>query len=164
MKKVLLLLIGLIATTTVAQAQLKVAYTNADSILMALPDTKLQQEQLQNYGNKLQTQLVNQQKELEDKATKLEGEKNDLPQIVLQERVKELRQLEENLNKFQQSAQQDLQRMEQQLLGPVFEKIQTGIDAVAKANGYAFVLPENMLLYADPQHDITQKVIAHLTK
>jgi len=164
MKKVLLLLIGLIATMAVAQAQIKVAYTNADSILSALPDTKIQQTQLEGYGKKLQDQLTNQQKELDEKVAKFEKEKNDLPQIVLQERVKELRQIEENLMKFQQSAQQDLQRMEQELLGPVFEKIQTGINEVAKANGYAYVLPGNMLLYADPQHDITQKVITHLTK
>jgi outer membrane protein len=162
MKKLLLVLFCL-CSLQAAHAQIKIAYTNADSILRALPETKAQEEALRSYGQILQTQLQRQQKALEDKMAELEKEKDNLPQIVLQERVKELRQMEENLMSFQQDAQRDMQAKEQELVGPILERVEKGINEVAKELGYAFVLPENVLLYADPANDITQLVIKKLT-
>ena len=36
------------------------------------------------------------------------------------------------------------------------------IDATAKEKGYSFVVPSNVLLYADPAHDLTNMVIKKL--
>lgn len=161
MKKFLLVFVGLLAMN-LAQAQIKIAYTNADSILRALPETKVQEGVLQKYGEQLQNELQSKQATLEEKANKLKAEEASLPQIVVQERYKELQELDQKLRQFQQRAQQDLAAKEQELLSPILQKIQTAIDDVAKANGYAMVLPENALLYADKTHDITQKVINKL--
>ena len=161
MKKLVLTLVALFAIQF-AQAQVKIAYTNADSILRALPETKVQEGVLQKYGKQLQKELQSKQSTLEQKAKTLEAERDDLPQIVLQERVQELQELDKKLRQFQQRAQQDIAQKEQELLGPLLQKVEKGIDEVAKENGYGLVLPGNSLLYADEAHDITELVIKKL--
>lgn len=163
MKKLLLALMAVFAINFAqAQTQVKIAYTNADSILRALPETKVQEGVLQKYGEQLQLELQSKQTTLETKAKKLESEKDNLPQIVLQERVQELQELDQKLRQFQQRAQQDIAQKEQELLGPILQKIEKGINEVAKEKGYGMVLPANALLYADEAHDITELVIAKL--
>ena len=60
--------------------------------------------------------------------------------------------------------QGELYQLQEQLLGPVYIKIQNAVDLIGREEGYDFVLNTStgLLLYALPQHDITNKVIDRL--
>ena len=145
-----------------ANAQIKVAYVNADSVLNALPETSVKQKELEAYAKVWETTLQEKRADLEKKIKEIrEGEKT-LPPVILQQKAKDAEELRNSLLKEEQTAQQDVANKESELLGPLLKKIRDGIDKVAKDNGYSFVLPANVLLYADEQHDITNKVIVAL--
>ena len=76
--------------------------------------------------------------------------------------------MQQNLIAFQKTAQEDIQKKEQTLLAPLYDKIQVAIDAVAKANNFTLVLnaydgtSSPNLLYAQASSDITPLVLKHL--
>jgi len=68
--------------------------------------------------------------------------------------------------KFGQDGQ--LARETEKIINPIREKIKTAISAVAKEEKYSFVFDKTeqiqVLLYGDPNHDITFKVIDKLKR
>ena len=53
------------------------------------------------------------------------------------------------IQQFEQIAQQDIQKEQQKLMSPIYEKVKNTINEVAKAGGYSVILPGNALIYAD---------------
>lgn len=164
MNKRVLVLIALLAFFGIgsAQAQIKVAYVNADSVLSALPETAVKQQELESYAKYWQTELEKRRNELATKYKEITENEKTLPPVILEQKAKAAEELRQSLVKEEQKAQADVAQKEQEIFGPLLKKVRDGIDKIAKDNGYSFVLPNNILLYADEQHDITNKVITHL--
>ena len=73
---------------------------------------------------------------------------------------KELRQLQERIQEFQQSAQEESRKKEADLLKPIVEKAKTAIAQVAKEVGYSYVFDANSagMLYKPEGDNITPAV------
>ncbi len=145
-----------------AFAQQKIAYADQDSILVSLPEFKGQQKILESYGKQLQATLADKEKELQTKYAEFQQGQGDWIPEVLEEKAKEIRQMEQGLQEFQQNSQLKFSQKREEILSPLMQKIQDGIDTVAKEGGYNIVLPISMLLYADKADDITNQVITKL--
>ena len=143
---------------------MKVAYVNSDSILVKIPEYKVQLKTMEAYQKQLSMQAEQQQKEFETKAREFEQNKEVWAQLVLEQKYKELQQLEQNRYEFQQKAQQDIMRKEQELLAPLSVKMQEAIETVANEKGYTYVLHEQSLIVKDKSHNITQDVINKLAQ
>ncbi len=63
--------------------------------------------------------------------------------------MKEVEGMKQSLGAYQQQAQKDLQEKEFNLLKPIVEKADLAINAVAKAQGFQYVLDSAMLIVAD---------------
>ena len=61
--------------------------------------------------------------------------------------MQEVQELDQKVNQFYQTAQQDLQRQEQQLLQPVQQKMVEAIQSVGQENGFAMILPNGVAAY-----------------
>jgi len=145
-----------------ASAQMKVAYVDSDSVLNALPETAEKRKLLEDYAQVWQKTLQDKRTDLEKKIKEIQDNQTTWPPVILQQKAKDAEELRDSLLKEEQTAQVDVANKEQELLGPLVEKIRDGINKIAKENGYAYVLPSNILLYADDTHDITNKVIKSL--
>ena len=55
-------------------------------------------------------------------------------------RIQELQEFEQNIREFQAQAQQEMQKKQQELTSPVFEKAKNAILTVGKAKGFDYVL------------------------
>lgn len=79
---------------------------------------------------------------------------------VREAKEKELSDIQQRIEEFQQTSQQELQQIQQNLVAPIYEKVQNAISKVAKAGNYALVLDKNSALYIDPAQvtDITSAV------
>lgn len=164
MKKVLaaFAFVFALAVALPSQAQVKVAHADADSILSSLPEFKAQLKTLETYGKQLNSTLEAKQKEFQTKYQDyLQNEANWIPEII-QEKQRELQQLDQGLREFEQTSRLNLARKEEEIMAPLREKIRKGIEDVAKEMGYAYVLPGTALLYANPADDITSAVIKKL--
>jgi outer membrane protein len=65
-------------------------------------------------------------------------------------------------NFVNQEAQQMMNQHEQELLAPIQEKAVTTSQAVAKENGYAYILPKEQLIAFPAADDILQLVFKKL--
>jgi len=147
------------------QAQeLKIGYVDTDSVFGTLPETQVQQKQLESYGKQLQARLEQKQKVMQQKYQ--EAVQKVQAGGVTAEQQKaleaELREMQSDLQKEQTAAQANLTKKENELLAPLYEKIRTGIQMVAKQEGYTYVLSNNVLMYGEEVHDITNLVITAL--
>lgn len=163
LKKFTLILLALFAFSQANSQSLKIGYVDTDSVLISMPLFKTQQTTLQTYSKQLQTQL----KTTLEKSQKRMGE---LQQKVKSGEMKESEAQEEaykmqlELQNAEKQAQQSLAKKEATLLEPLYEKIENAIQGYAKANGFTYVLSEQMFLYGNEANDITAKIIAEVIK
>ncbi|PWJ44412.1 OmpH family outer membrane protein [Sediminitomix flava] len=142
-----------------ASAQTKFGYVDLDSVIRAMPEYQTQMTQLESYGKQLEASFINKQKEFEAKYKEYVANRETWVPLVLQEKERELQQLDASLKEFQQKSQQDMMQREQAALIPMQQKAVKGIEDVAKEAGYSQVLPITMLLFNNGKDDITGKVI-----
>lgn len=123
-----------------AQKQLKIGHINSNELLMAMPERNTIETEIQNHAKQLETQLLTMQRELETKYQDFQSKESMMSEAIRKDKIKELTGLEQRLNEFQESAQEDLQKKEQELTEPLITKAKNAIEAVAKENGYTYVL------------------------
>lgn len=85
-----------------------------------------------------------------------------LPPAVKDQYQKDLFQLTQTLQGWQEIAQQAYQNKQNQLLAPVMRKINEAINAVAKEKGYTHVLSREALLVAPDADNLLQAVAKKL--
>lgn len=165
MKKVLKLTLAVVcvmfSTSLFAQ---KIGYINTDEIITNMKETQDAYTQLEAYAKDLQAQAETIQVEFNNKYQEFQKGYDTMSDAVKQLKEKELTDLNTRIQEFQQVAQQDLQNKENELLAPIYEKVKTTIDEVAKAGGYTLILPGGALIYVDPAQvkDIASEVKAKL--
>ncbi|MBQ8437528.1 MAG: OmpH family outer membrane protein [Alistipes sp.] len=165
MKKVLKLTLAVVcvmfSTSLFAQ---KIGYVNTDEIITNMKDTQDAYTQLEAYAKDLQAQLETIQVEFNNKLQEYQNATETMTDAVRQLKEKELTDLNTRIQEFQQVAQQDLQKKENELMAPIYEKVKNTIDEVAKAGGYTIILPGSALIYIDAAQvkDIASEVKSKL--
>lgn len=172
MKTRWIFVLAFLAVAATANAQdggLKIGYTNAEFILSNMPEAREIESELKVHEEKLSAQLEAKTKDFQAKYQEYQRTAPNMIPEVRADKEQELQNLDQSIRKFQQDAQQSLQRKQAELLQPVFDKIQKAIDDVAKANGYTHVFnsgqPDvglNILLYARDEDNISDLVLKHL--
>ncbi|HET6569168.1 MAG TPA: OmpH family outer membrane protein [Rhodothermales bacterium] len=154
-----------------AQAQsLKVGYTDHELLIVNMPEYAQVQQQLQEeYANgqqQLQTLAASYQEEVQD----YQKRQSLMTDEARQAKEKELLQTQQDLQKQASDKEQALQQHQAELMAPLWEKVGTAIDAVAKEEGLDLVLraqigaAQPLILYANPEHivNITDDVARRL--
>ena len=165
MKKVLKLTLAVVcvmfSTSLFAQ---KIGYVNTDEIITNMKDTQDAYTQLEAYAKDLQAQLETIQVEFNNKFQEYKNATETMTDAVRQLKEKERTDLNTRIQEFQQVAQQDLQKKENELMAPIYEKVKNTIDEVAKAGGYTIILPGSALIYIDTAQvkDIASEVKSKL--
>lgn len=167
-KSFVIALASVLLITWSAAAQtttLKIGYTSAAQILPAMPEFKVKQTEIQSYAKMLEDELKKRQEDIQKKLQDLETKGSTMIPVVIQEREKEIRTLQQGIYEFQQTAEADLQKKEKEALDPLYDKVQKAIDDVAKENGYTLIINgtdgsgASSILYSDPSLDVTNLVL-----
>lgn len=148
MKKLILLALAVFAFGFAANAQ-KLAYINMQRLIEAMPERDSALVKLQNYEKELGDQLELIQVEYNNKVNDLQKQLPTMTDAVKQLKEKELRDLQNRYMEFQQSAGEEMQRMENQLMQPILTKAQEAIKKAGKAGSFAGVFNETVLIYHD---------------
>ena len=138
----LTLVAALVLCSTTLFAQ-KFGYINTQELIAAMPERDSAQVKLQNYTKELGTQLESIQVEFNNKYQEYQKSMGSLTESVRQLKEKELQDLQTRYEEFQQMAQQDIQKMQAQLMGPVIERAENAIKKVGKANGFLVVFDQS---------------------
>ncbi len=136
--KTLLLAITLTTGMFVANAQ-KIAHINSEELVAAMPQTKAMQDELakmaQNFDNDYKAQATALQ-------AKLEKYQKEAPSKTDEENAKrqqEVAQLQQKLQLYLKSAQEEMQKKQMDMIKPIIEKAQKSIQDVAKEKGIKYV-------------------------
>lgn len=165
MIKKVLLAIALICPMLLSAQTLKVGLVNFGEILQAMPETTAAQTQLQEVSAKYDAEY----KKLAEEMNRLVEEYQKMPETELpaikERKTRELNDYSQKMQQFEQTAMADLQKMEQDLMAPIQQKIVQAVESVGKESGYSLIEmynPQLTLFYADPVKDITPEVKAKL--
>lgn len=155
-------------TNTTGDTQ-KLGYADTDYILAQLPDAKKVDTELKAHAAQLEAQLKAKADDYEKKLKDFQANAGKWIDAVVKDKENELRQLQAAFQKFQQDAETSFQKKQQDLMAPLYEKVGNAIAEVSKENGYSFVITlnatgggGNVLLYKDPQFDVSPLVLKKL--
>lgn len=154
------------STTTMAIQ--KIGHADWEYIFSKLPELKKIEVELVTFEAQLQNQLKQKRQELETKYKTFQTLPETTPEAIRKDKEAELVYLQQNIQQFQQEAQQALQKKQSELMAPVFTRVGKAIEEVAIENGYAYVMnPKtsgamDFLLYASEKYDISDLVLTKL--
>ena len=147
--------------------ELKIGYTNADYILSVMPESRTVESTLKAYESQLQKQLKDKYTSFQDKAAKYQQGASSMPEAERTKTENELQSLQQEIQKFESEAQNNLVKKRNDLISPLYSKIGSAIEAVAKENGYTHILSSgssstNVVLYAREQDNVSNLILAKL--
>lgn len=163
MIKKILLAVALLLPVCGASAQttLKIGLVDTNSIIQAHPDTQAAQTKLADASKKYEDEYAKLGEEMRRLYDEYSNMKADELPAIKERKTKELQDQQTKVQAFEQNAQQDLSRMQQELLAPIIQKVKDAVESVGKENGYSMVqnyTPDLVLYYAAPVTDITPLV------
>ncbi len=167
--RIVLTTIAFCAFTFSSHAQ-KIAHIDIDSLIFAMPEYPAAKKASEDYYKQLLSQLEGMQKEYQEKLAEYQEKSkpgaNAWSDAIKAVKEKEIRDLEQRIQEFQQTAQSDFQKKNEELTKPINVKARKAIEQVAKENGYKYVLDSGkgggIVLYSEPTDDIMPKVKAKL--
>lgn len=157
LKSILLTAILVIGGSISANAQAKTAHVDVNEIMTKMPAILEAKKQLEKITQTYEGEFTTMRNEYQAKVTKYSAEAEKNTDAINQERMKEVADMEKRIQDFGQTAQQELQKKEQDLFKPIQEKVKLSIAKVGKAKGFQYVLDASMILLADGP-DITADV------
>ncbi len=167
MKK-LLLAVLLVLPMTIAAQTLKLAHLNSQEILTAMPETTTAQNTLKSLQDKYRTEIQKTQDEFQKKMADYQKavQAKTLPENIEERRRKELEDMASRAQQFQKDAQTNLQKKEQELMAPIYTKLDDAIQKIGAAEGYTYIfdLARMPVAYVNTATsvDLTSKVKASM--
>lgn len=128
-----------LAAITLPAAAQKFGHIDSQALLMAMPERDAAEEQLEQQAAMYQQQLQEMQQELQKKYEDYMAKAETWPEAIRKTKEKELNQLQQGLQDFSQTAQQDLAKLEEDLLTPMINRAKDAIEAVGKENGFTYI-------------------------
>lgn len=157
-----LLLAILIAFPATMFAQ-KFGVINTQSLMEGMPEIKEVNEQLQAASKKYEDEFTKLREQFEKDYNDFNALDESTPQTIKDRRMQDLQALDARINQFRQTAQEDLQRQQQQLMAPVQEKVMKAIQTVGEEQGFTFIFENMMPVYTGKDvTDITDTVRTRL--
>jgi outer membrane protein len=156
-----------LSAMSLAQAQLKVGYTNAEYLLGLLPEAKQIEADLTAYEKQLQNQLQAKYADLQQKIADYQANEASYNDLIKADKQNEITALQQSLQEFQVNAEQSMMKKRNDLLAPAVEKIGNAIKEVAEENSYTHVFSAgspgfDVLLYAREEDDVSNLVLEKL--
>lgn len=167
LKKIALLMMLVLPMGVFAQ-NLKFGHVNAQEIITVMPEFTKAQNDLQALQKQLGGELQRTQEEFNKKYQEFQQAmaKDSLPANIAERRQKELQDMMQRQEQFQQEAEQQMQKAQGDMLAPVYKKLDDAIKAVGVAEGviYIFDLARTAIPYVNESQSVnlTAKVKANL--
>lgn len=166
--KRMLLFCCLLGWTAAADAQTKIAYINSATVMEQLPEAQDAQKQIDALAQQWQTELTQMAAEMQRKVDEYDKRKLIMSDKRRAEVEKELQELDKKIVDFRGQkfgTNGEMFTKQNDLMKPIQEKVFKAVKDVADEESYDYVVDRSsstMLLFANPKHDLTQKVIAKL--
>ncbi len=165
MIKKVLLAIALICPMLLSAQTLKIGLVDFAAVLQAMPETTAAQNQLKEVSDKYAAEYQKRGEEMNRQMTEFQNmPENELPAIK-ERKAREISDYQQKIQQFEQSASQDLQKMQNDLMAPITQKITQAVESVGREGNFSLIQmydPQLVLYQAAPVEDVTPAVKAKL--
>jgi len=162
MKKTITL-VAILLTAAVAMptlAQQKFGHIDSSALLEFMPQKAKAEKDLEAFAIPFNDELKKMAAELEAKMGSFEATQEGMTKLVRQTKVTEIQDMQTRIQQFQENAQAEIGKKEQEVLGPIVETARKAIDEVANEKGYSYVFDSSLgvLLFMKDADDIMAEV------
>lgn len=140
--------------------EVRLGFVSTDRVLKEASTAKAAQTKLEQEFSKREKELVDQGANIKSMADKFEREAPTLPETQRQARQKQLLEQDRDFQRKRREFQEDLNARKNEELQLVIQRANKVIKDIAVAEKYDFVFQD--VVYVNPKHDITDKVIKAL--
>jgi outer membrane protein len=158
MKKIsFLIVLALFSTASFAQT-LKFGHINSAELIQMMPETKGADSTLKRHAEQLDAQLKGMTAEYQSKLQAYQQKMDSMPDAIRTVKEKELTDLGQRIQDFQQTAQDGIQKKKEEVYGPIFKKAEDAIKQIAKDKSYSYIFDTSpnlgTVIYAQESDDI----------
>ncbi len=147
MKKIIILLA--LAMPMLVSAQ-KLGHVNTSELFAQMPEVAKIKLQMDTIQSQYENQLAMMQEEFQKKAEDYQKQAASMTDAIRQIREQELQEMQQRIQLFYQTAEQDITKKQQELLAPVHERMAKAINAVGEKEGYTYIFDSAAMVYVSP--------------
>ena len=144
MKKIIIVM--MLALPMLASAQ-KFGHINTQELFAQMPEVAQVKLKMDTIQNQYETQLASMNEEIQKKAQDYQAQEATMADAVKQIRQQELQEMQQRIQLFYQTAEQDIQKKQQELLAPVHEKMAKAIKTVGEREGYTYIFDSAAMVH-----------------
>lgn len=145
MRKSLFAAIALFFACFTLNAQnLKFGHIDSSVLIQMMPATKQADSTLRKYAESLDNQLKAMSVEYQTKLQTYQSKADSLPDAIRATKEKELSDLGQRIQDFQQTAQESIQKKKEELYSPVLKRAEDAIKQIAKEKGYSYIFDTSL--------------------
>ena len=144
MKKLIVMLA--LALPMLASAQ-KYGHINTQELFAAMPEVAQVKLKMDTIQSQYENQLASMNEEFQKKVQDYQTQEATMAEAIKQIRQQELQEMQQRIQLFYQTAEQDIQKKQQELLAPVHEKMTKAIKAAGERDGYTYIFDSASMVH-----------------
>ena len=155
MKKTVMIAAALILACSAAFAQTqKFAHVNFNELIQLMPEMDSARVQIDAASKDTQETSESMIMEFQSKYQQFNEKQSTWTPAVRDSKQRELTDIQNRIQEFEQASQQDLTQLQNTLMAPIYQKAQDKVHELAKAQGVIYVFDASTLLYVDDTQSI----------
>ena len=144
MKKVIIAMMLMLPMAISAQ---KFGHINTQELFAMMPEVNKVRLTMDTINNQYENQLASMNEEFQRKYQDYMAQEATMADAIKQIRQQELQEMQQRIQLFYQTAEQDIQKKQQELLAPVHEKMTKAIKAVGDREGYTYIFDSAAMVH-----------------
>lgn len=144
MKKIIIVMLLIVPMALSAQ---KFGHINTQELFAQMPEVAQIKLKMDTIQGQYEAQLASMNEEIQKKAQDYQAQEATMPDAVKQIRQQELQEMQQRIQLFYQTAEQDIQKKQQDLLTPVHERMAKAIKAVGERENYTYIFDSAAMVH-----------------
>ncbi len=144
MKKVIIAMMLMLPMAISAQ---KFGHINTQELFAMMPEVNKVRLTMDTINNQYENQLASMNEEFQRKYQDYMAQEATMAEAIKQIRQQELQEMQQRIQLFYQTAEQDIQKKQQELLAPLHEKMTKAIKAVGDREGYTYIFDSAAMVH-----------------
>jgi len=144
MKKVIIAMLLMMPLAISAQ---KFGHVNTQELFAQMPEVAQVRLKMDTINNQYENQLASMNEEFQRKYQDYVAQEATMADAIKQIRQQELQEMQQRIQLFYQTAEQDIQRKQQELLTPIHERMAAAIKAVGQREGYTYIFDSAAMVH-----------------
>ena len=141
------LIIAMMLIAPMALSAQKFGHINTQELFAQMPEVNQVKLKMDTIQSQYENQLASMNEEIQKKAQDYQAQEATMADAIKQIRQQELQEMQQRIQLFYQTAEQDIQRKQQELLAPVHEKMAKAIKAVGEREGYTYIFDSAAMVH-----------------